>query len=84
MAISLQLQEPPRCYLKLEYVKGGERPRKRQATPNWEVAVLIRRELTYRACLGQLQDEWISIPVPQNLESLYTGLNCVQVHILSR
>lgn len=40
-SVGLQLQEHPRCNLKLvSFVEGRERPKKEQATPGWQVAGL--------------------------------------------
>lgn len=60
-------------------MEGKGDQRKRQATPEWSVAVLTSKGAYIQSPLGWTKDK--STPTHQNLKSLHRGLNHIQSHI---
>ena len=52
-----------------------EKPKTEAGYPGWKVAVLIKqKKLTYEACLGSQQDQWITAPAHHILKAYKEAL----------
>lgn len=66
--------------------RAGREWRKRQPTPDWQVASLISQGAYLQGCPVWRQDEWISTPTPRILKlfiEALTGLVMYSVHRVS-